>query len=145
MTKTLNIHVYRHTYNTEDDRNIIGDLYLNDEFFCYTLEDEKRADSQKVAKKTAIPVGKYKVVITLSNRFKRKIPLLVDVPMFQGIRIHGGNTSENTEGCILVGFNTDRKKIWGTAEKTLLQKIQQYEECYITIEDKPFTYKINNN
>lgn len=145
MKKILNINVYRHTYNTEGDRNIIGDMYLNDEFFCYTLEDEKRPDGTKVYSKTAIPVGTYKVKITYSPTFKRNMPLLENVPNFSGIRIHGGNTSENTLGCILVAFNTDRKRIWGTAEKALLQKIQQFDECSITIEDKPFTYKLNNN
>ena len=131
----MKIVVYRHKYNTEGDRNIIGDLFIDGVFFCHTLEDEKRADGVKVYGKTAIADGLYKVKLTWSNRFKRKMPLLLDVPMFEGIRIHGGNTSKNTLGCVLVAFKTDYKRIWSTAEKTLTQKIQQAESD-ITIEIK---------
>jgi len=131
----MKIKVYRHTYNVDGDRNIIGDLFINDVFFCHTLEDEKRADGVKVYGKTAIADGLYQVKLTWSNRFKRKIPLLLDVPMFEGIRIHGGNDSTNTLGCILVAFKTDYKRIWSTAERTLTQKIQQADES-ITIEIK---------
>jgi hypothetical protein len=83
------------------DDTTIGKLYINEEFFCYTLEDKVR--DKKVYGETAIPAGTYKVLITWSPRFKRQLPLLVDVPRFDGIRIHPGNTHKNTEGCILVG------------------------------------------
>jgi hypothetical protein len=83
------------------DDTTIGKLYIENEFFCYTLEDKVR--DKKVYGETAIPIGTYKVVITWSPRFKRQLPLLVDVPGFDGIRIHPGNTHKDTEGCILVG------------------------------------------
>ena len=136
----MEINVYRHTYNVKGDRNIIGDLFINGEFFCYTLEDEKRADGVKVYGETAIPTGTYNVLLTKSNRFKRLMPLIVDVPMFRGIRIHGGNTSKDTLGCILVAFNTDYKKIWGTAEKYLTKELKEGESITITIEDRCLTY-----
>jgi len=136
----MELNLYRHTYNTRGDRSIIGDLFIDGEFFCYTLEDEKRADGVKVYGETAIPTGTYNVKLTQSNRFKRLMPLLLDVPMFSGIRIHGGNTSKDTLGCILVAFNTDYKKIWGTAEKYLTKELKEAEYVTITIEDRCLTY-----
>ena len=85
----------------------IGKLSINGQFICYTLEDcdrflEKDA-SKKVKGKTAIPMGKYNVVRTVSPRFKEYLPRLENVPGFEGVLIHTGNTSKDTEGCILVG------------------------------------------
>lgn len=79
----------------------IGSLFINGTFECFTLEDCVRA--VKVPRLTAIPYGKYKVVITESVRFKRPLPLLLNVPNFTGVRIHTGNVDADTEGCILVG------------------------------------------
>ena len=79
-----------------------GSMYIDDAFECFTLEDEVR-DGEKVFGQTAIPAGNYKVIINFSQRFKRDLPLLLNVPNFEGIRIHSGNTAEDTHGCILVG------------------------------------------
>lgn len=93
----------------------IGKLYINGEYFCDTIEDTDRGltqtmtDSQIKSKKvygqTAIPTGTYKVIISYSNKFKRQMPLLLNVPGFLGIRIHSGNTEKDTEGCLIVGKN----------------------------------------
>jgi len=136
----MELNLYRHTYNTKGDRNIIGDLFIDDVFFCHTLEDEKRADGLKVYGETAIPSGTYNVKVTMSNRFKRLMPQILDVPMFKGIRMHGGNTSKDSHGCPLVAFNTDFKKIWGTSEKKLTSILKDADFITITIEDRPLTY-----
>ncbi len=86
----------------------IGDLSFHD-FKCLVLEDKVRGYNEKVHGKTAIPSGTYEIVVTFSNRFKRPLPLLLKVPSFDGVRIHPGNTSENTAGCLLVGHSWDEK------------------------------------
>ena len=104
----------------------IGKLYIDGEWFCDTLEDTVRVlpdecpytpngiDCKcegKIKGKTAIPSGTYKVVLSYSNRFKKILPELLNVPHFLGIRIHSGNTSSDTEGCILVGQNLVKGKV----------------------------------
>lgn len=84
----------------------LGKLYIDDWFFCDTLEDEDRkleSGGVKIPAQTAIPRGIYKVIIDMSARFKKPMPHVLNVPQFEGIRIHSGNVKEDTEGCILVG------------------------------------------
>lgn len=79
----------------------IGELAIDNRFQCFVLEDTIRVT--KVYGQTAIAAGRYQVVITFSNRFKQEMPLLLNVPNFEGIRIHMGNTPEDTQGCLLLG------------------------------------------
>jgi hypothetical protein len=96
----------------------VGKLAVDGKFVCYTLEDKVReedgvpVEQWKVYAKTAIPKGTYPVTITMSNRFKTMLPLLGNVPGFTGVRIHTGNSSKDTEGCILVGAGWDGKSGW---------------------------------
>jgi hypothetical protein len=92
-----------------------GELFINGERHCYTLEDPVReviganVDTWKIPKTTAIPsttyAGKpYPVAIESSARFKRKMVTIKDVPGFAGIRVHSGTLPAHTEGCILLAF-----------------------------------------
>lgn len=94
----------------------IGRLYVDDKYFCDTLEDTVRPDGVKVYGKTAIPAGNYKVELTESPRFRCLMPLICDVPNFSGIRIHAGNSAEDTDGCVLVGFNKIKGKVINSKE-----------------------------
>jgi len=97
----------KRTYKGND--YTIGKLYIDGVYFCDTLEDAVRP--VKIKHETAIPEGTYQVVITMSARFKKLMPLLLNVPNFDGIRIHSGNTKEDTSGCLLVGENKERGKV----------------------------------
>lgn len=116
-------------------KRTIGELYLDGMWFCYTLEDPVR-QGPKVPGNTAIPAGRYDVVLTMSHRFKTVLPLLEEVPDFTGIRIHAGNTESDTEGCILVGKDRTRDTILQSrfALAALLEKLR--EPITITIIDR---------
>ena len=97
-----------------------GSLFVDNVWLCYTLEDKVR--DVKVYGETAIPYGTYDVVITMSNRFKKRLPLLLNVPNFEGIRIHSGNTDKNTEGCVLVGMENGDDGYLGDS-RTAMRKV----------------------
>lgn len=129
----MNIRVLRKTFTEE---STIGELSINGQFECFTLEDKVRA--VKIHGKTAIPTGIYEVVITFSDRFKKPLPLLLNVPNFAGIRIHPGNKAADTEGCLLVG-TTKAKDFVGSSKvafKALFEKIEaaaKKEKVFIEI------------
>lgn len=98
----------------------IGKLYIDDVYFCDTLEDTVRDinksgkfdnGEKKVKGKTAIPYGTYEIKWTYSPRFKKYTPQLMNVPSFEGIRVHAGNTSADTEGCLILGENKQVGKV----------------------------------
>lgn len=106
-----------------------GELYIEAKKFCETLEDPVRAFGIKIPKQTAIPDGVYKWKVTFSNRFQRDTILIYNQDdlsivaggiSFSGVRMHGGNTAEDTEGCPLVAYTeVAANRIWKTAEKDL--------------------------
>lgn len=96
----------------------LSHLYIDGILFgqCpYTLEDvvreviDKPVSEWKIPAETAIPVGKYRVVIDMSKRFGKRMMHVLDVPGFEGIRVHSGNTSHDTEGCLITGKERDEK------------------------------------
>lgn len=86
-----------------NDQRTIGKLAIDGVFFCYTLEDAVR--EQKILGQTAIPESTYHVILDESKRFGRKMPHILGVPGYEGVRIHCGNTEADTEGCVLVGMS----------------------------------------
>ena len=115
------------------DTFTVGQLYEVTAFgespICYVLEDKYReveGQDVKVWKeqdKTAIPKGTYNVSVTFSNRFQTRLPILANVPGFTGIRIHSGNSSKNTEGCLLVGMTWDGKSDWIGSSKIAMSSL----------------------
>lgn len=127
---------FRNTYT-------IGKLYINGKYFCDTLEDYNRDFNKdgdlndkgeiKVFGETAIPYGTFKVIMNMSNRFKKIMPLLLDVPHFAGIRIHAGTKPEHSHGCILVGKNTIKGGLTESKEYTKILYDYLNKEKNITI------------
>lgn len=130
------------------EKYTIGKMYINGTYFCDTLEDTDRGltqemnldiiDKTKVYGKTAIPTGRYRVELTKSKKFGRVLPLLYNVKGFEGIRIHRGNTDEDTLGCILVGQNKVVGKVINSAmaEQNLMDRLKEVEKnelIYITV------------
>jgi len=130
-TKML-IEVKRYEFK---DTHTVGKMYVDGIYECYTLEDAVR-NGTKVIGKTAIPIGTYKLIIDASTRFKQDMPHILDVPDFTGVRIHAGNTSADTDGCILLGSTWAGKDFIGNSKiayKKFFDKLKQNKTVSITI------------
>lgn len=115
----------------------IGHLYIDGEYFCDTLEDRVRdlLKEGKIPAETAIPAGTYNVTVTSSPRFKRMLPRLVNVPQFEGILIHRGNTAKDSSGCILVGENKRKGMVINSTyyEERLVERLQGQSNIIIEV------------
>lgn len=134
----------------------IGKLYIDGEYFCDTLEDKDRGLAQdrplqknvamKKAGVTAIPTGRYRVTLGVkSPKFSQRraydfckgyVPRLLDVPAFEGVLIHIGNTARDSEGCILVGQNKVMGQVINSTEtfKRLYERLKKADgSIWITI------------
>lgn len=121
-----------------NDECQIGELYVNGKRFSYTLEDPVRK-GKKIFGQTAIPAGTYEVLVNTSARFRKLMPLLLQVPGFEGVRIHSGNTAADTLGCLLVAYSkaSNNRKIYnqvaGAAFEDLMRILVDADSITLTI------------
>lgn len=145
--KNLELEVRRNPEFTKD--YTAGQLYIDGEFFFYTLEDEVREVPGKPVKEwkqygiTAIPRGRYRVILTESKKFGRLLPELLNVEGYVAIRIHALNTAQQSEGCIGVGLSDGNSKdAWlgnsrkaeGQLIKIINEAINGGRQVWITLE-----------
>lgn len=138
----MEIEVHR---SYEQGDSAIGSFDIDGQHFCYSLEDKVReidgqpVESWKVPKQTAIPRGRYRVIIDHSNRFGCDMPHVLDVPGFAGIRIHVGNDADDVEGCIALGMGqvgdriTHSRDAFNAFMPLLRQTLDSGEEVWITV------------
>lgn len=130
----------------KNDICTIGSLFINGEFFCYTLEDKDRGlkqtdsllfiNAKKIFGLTAIPSGTYKLIVNQSPKFKRMLPRILDIKGFDGVLIHRGNTADHSLGCILVGYKKGENSIFEStkAESDLVNRLLLHNSEDHTIE-----------
>lgn len=126
----------------------IGRLSINGKFYCHILEDTVRDINKngtfdcgefKISGHTAIPYGTYEIQVTYSPKFKRELPLLLNVKHFEGIRIHRGNTNKDTSGCLIPGENTKTGMVLNSTKyeleltKLIKEANKRKEKVYIKI------------
>lgn len=128
------------------DISTIGSLFINDVFFCYTLEDKdrglKQSDSllfiqtKKIFGLTAIPSGTYKLTVNQSPKFKRMLPRILDIKGFDGVLLHRGNSANDSLGCILLGYKKGENSIFEStkAENDLVNRLLLHNNEVHTIE-----------
>ena len=134
---------------TETNLTTIGDFSIDGSYECHTLEDKNRGLTSdmslpeimkiKVPCMTAIPTGRYEVAINYSDRFKRLMPLLLNVPGYAGVRIHWGNYAKDTDGCILLGQTKSSDFIGNSVVEfntffTKLSEALKTQKVFITIQ-----------
>ena len=113
---------------TRTDEAILGYLYLNGAFVCYTLENAAKA----------IPCGMYAVQNSKSPKFKRELPLLYNaqVPAGRGIRIHVGNTVASSSGCVLVGMGRNGDSLTeSTPAETMVTMLCRNESNLVIVDN----------
>ena len=130
----------------KNDVCTIGSLFINDVFFCYTLEDKdrglKQSDSllfiqaKKIFGLTAIPSGFYKLTVNQSPKFKRMLPRILDIKGFDGVLLHRGNSANDSLGCILVGYKKGENSIFEStkSETDLVNRLLLHNNEVHTIE-----------
>ena len=111
---------------TKNDICTIGSLFINDVFFCYTLEDKDRGlkqtdtllfiQAKKIFGVTAIPLGNYELIVNLSPKFKRMLPRILNIKGFDGVLMHRGNSADHSLGCILVGYQKGDNAIFDSTK-----------------------------
>ena len=130
-----------------DTVQTISDLLVDNVWFSNVVEDRDRGlhqtdtlqyiQSVKVKHETAIPYGTYQVVLSYSNRFKKYLPELIEVPGYVGIRMHPGNDETDTSGCLCPGIKSGKKVLQSkvTFDKlfSLIQKTIKKEKVFVTI------------
>ena len=126
-----------------------GNLYIDGKWFCNTIEDRVRAKpgewkkELKIYGKTAIPYGRYPVLVTWSNRFKRRMVGIFNVPDFEGIRFHWGTSELSSAGCIIISYKDDDEKhrliMEKKATEDLIKRVEDYQKqgkVFLEIVDK---------
>lgn len=142
MKKTLELTVER---AWKKPTYTIDRFYIDGAFLCNMIEDRDRGltqsmslaeiKSKKVYGETAIPSGRYEVKMTYSPKFKRVLPLICNVPGFDGIRIHRGNTAADSLGCLLPGENKAVGKVINSTkyEKEIVERLTTATEVGMSI------------
>ena len=131
---------------TKTEVSTIGRLFVNEKFFCYTLEDKDRGlkqtdsllfiNTKKIFGVTAIPSGNYELIVNLSPKFKRMLPRILNIKGFDGVLMHRGNTANDSLGCIILGYQKGENAIFDStkAENDLVNLLLLHKDEKHTLE-----------